>query len=148
MKLVRFLSKCANQPVSIELKSGATVAGTIASVDVQMNTHLRKVTITPKRKDTPAETHDVYTVRGSAIRNIVLPDSLPLDAILQDVVRSSKHSNSGTRGAARPKGGDEAVVAERHGSAQAGAPGGIQRPGKRGAPGPAGRQPQRKTRRT
>lgn len=45
MKLVRFLMKMNNETVTVELKNGTTVHGTVASVDVSMNTHLKNVKV-------------------------------------------------------------------------------------------------------
>ncbi|KAK2071217.1 hypothetical protein P8C59_005658 [Phyllachora maydis] len=82
MKLVRFLMKLANESVSIELKNGTIVHGTIASVSPQMNTALRNVKMTIKGQDTlPLDT---MNIRGSTIRYIILPESLPLDTLLID----------------------------------------------------------------
>ncbi|KAK4131757.1 Sm-like ribonucleoprotein [Trichocladium antarcticum] len=82
MKLVRFLMKCANETVTIELKNGTIVHGTIASVSPQMNTALRNVKMTPRGQDALAL--ETLNVRGSTIRYFILPDSLPLDTLLID----------------------------------------------------------------
>ncbi|OJD37960.1 small nuclear ribonucleoprotein sm d1 [Diplodia corticola] len=82
MKLVRFLMKCQNETVTIELKNGTVVNGTIASVSPTMNTALRTVKMTPKNRDTL--TLDTINIRGSNIRYYILPDSLPLDTLLID----------------------------------------------------------------
>lgn len=50
----RFLMKCANETVTIELKNGTIVHGTIASVTPRMDTALRNVKMTPKGQDAVA----------------------------------------------------------------------------------------------
>ncbi|KAL2044853.1 hypothetical protein N7G274_002628 [Stereocaulon virgatum] len=82
MKLVRFLMKCANETVTIELKNGTILHGTITSVSPQMNTALRTVKMTPKGRDQIQL--DTINIRGSTIRYFILPDSLPLDTLLID----------------------------------------------------------------
>ncbi|KAL8839201.1 MAG: hypothetical protein Q9170_001850 [Blastenia crenularia] len=82
MKLVRFLMKCANETVTIELKNGTILHGTITSVSPQMNTALRAVKMTPRGRD-PISL-DTINIRGSTIRYYILPDSLPLDTLLID----------------------------------------------------------------
>ncbi|TPR04620.1 NAD(P)-binding Rossmann-like domain family protein [Aspergillus niger] len=72
MKLVRFLMKCANETVTIELKNGTILHGTITSVSPQMNTSLRTVKMTPKGRD-PISL-DTINIRGSTIRYYILPD--------------------------------------------------------------------------
>lgn len=66
MKLVRFLMKCNNESVTIELKNGTLVAGTITGVDMQMNTHLKTVKMTVKGR--PAVHMDSLSVRGNNVR--------------------------------------------------------------------------------
>lgn len=51
MKLVRFLMKMNNETVTVELKNGTTVHGTVSSVDVSMNTHLKNVKVREQRED-------------------------------------------------------------------------------------------------
>lgn len=46
--------KCANETVTIELKNGTIVHGTIASVTPRMDTALRNVKMTPKGQDAVA----------------------------------------------------------------------------------------------
>ena len=66
MKLVRFLMKLSNETVTVELKNGTIINGTIAGVDVSMNTHLKQVKMTLKGKD-PLSL-DTLSIRGSNIR--------------------------------------------------------------------------------
>ena len=55
---------------------------TITSVSPLMNIALRAVKYTPENWNTV--TLDTMTVRGSTVRYIILPDSLPLDTLLSD----------------------------------------------------------------
>jgi len=82
MKLVRFLMKLNNETVSIELKNGSVVHGTITGVDMQMNTHLKTVKMTTRNRDPTSL--DSLSIRGNNIRYFVLPDALPLDTLLVD----------------------------------------------------------------
>ena len=102
--------KLSNETVTIELKNGTICHGTVAGVDVTMNTHLKQVKMTLKGKnpvslDTmsvrarhgrtmpPTPTRSVLLtpggvwvgqIRGSNIRYFILPDSLNLDTLLVD----------------------------------------------------------------
>jgi len=82
--------KLSNETVSIELKNGAVVMGTITGVDVAMNTHLKRVTLMPKGKNPIAV--DNMSVRGSNIRCFILPDSLNLDTLLVDIDQPKQRS--------------------------------------------------------
>lgn len=48
MKLVKFLMKMKNETVTIELKNGTIVMGSISGVDIRMNTFLQNVRLTIK----------------------------------------------------------------------------------------------------
>jgi small nuclear ribonucleoprotein D1 len=74
--------KCTNETVTIELKNGTVISGTITGVDMQMNTHLKTVKMTVKQRE-PVHL-DSLSVRGSNIRYYILPDTLPLDTLLID----------------------------------------------------------------
>ena len=82
MKLVRFLMKLNNESVTIELKNGTVVQGTIQGVDISMNTYLRNVKMSARGKN--PQKLDFLSIRGNNIRYYILPDSLNLDALLVD----------------------------------------------------------------
>lgn len=82
MKLVRFLQKLNNESMTIELKNGTVVVGTITGVDISMNTHLKSVKLTVKGKQTISLDH--LTIRGNNIRYFMLPESLALENLLVD----------------------------------------------------------------
>ncbi|KAL7267528.1 Sm snRNP core protein Smd1 [Rhizina undulata] len=108
MKLVRFLMKCQNETVTVELKNGTIVHGTILSVDVKMNTSLRTVKMTIRNRD-PINL-DTINIRGSTIRYFILPDSLPLDTLLIDDApkpknKARKETDKAARGSTRGGGG-------------------------------------------
>ena len=48
MKLVKFLMKLTSETVTIELKNGTIVVGSVNGVDIKMNTFLQNVKITIK----------------------------------------------------------------------------------------------------
>ncbi|SPT18716.1 unnamed protein product [Triticum aestivum] len=89
--------KLNNETVTIELKNGTTVHGTITGVDISMNTHLKTVKLTMKGKN--PVTLDHISVRGNNIRYYILPDSLNLETLLvEDTPRvKSKKPTTGTQ---------------------------------------------------
>lgn len=107
MILFRFLMKLSNESVTVELKNGTVVSGTVTGVDVQMNIHLKNVKMTVKNSDPVAL--DTLSVRGSTVRYVILPDSLPLDTLLVDDAPKSKPRKrplpaAGARGRSRGRG--------------------------------------------
>jgi len=98
--------KCANETVTIELKNGTIIHGTITSVSPQMNTALRTVKMTQRGRD-PISL-DTINLRGSTIRYYILPDSLPLDTLLIDDAPKPKNKarkEAADRGGPRGGGG-------------------------------------------
>jgi small nuclear ribonucleoprotein (snRNP)-like protein len=74
--------KLTNETVTIELKNGSVVVGTITGVDVSMNTHLKTVKLTIKGYDPVNLDH--MTIRGNMIRYFFLPDNINIDILLVD----------------------------------------------------------------
>lgn len=95
--------KCANESVTIELKNGTVINGTITGVDMQMNTHLKAVKMTVKHKD-PVHL-DQLSIRGSNIRYFILPDTLPLDTLLIDDKPKGKPKEGDSNLRGKGKGG-------------------------------------------
>lgn len=85
--------KLNNETVSVEMKNGTVVHGTITGVDMSMNTHLKTVKMTIKNRD-PISL-DSLSIRGNTIRCVILPDSLPLDTLLIDDAPKSKKKKEG-----------------------------------------------------
>jgi small nuclear ribonucleoprotein D1 len=91
--------KLNNETVTVELKNGTIVHGTITGsqcnvlltllgVDVSMNTHLKSVKMTVKGKN-PVSL-ETLSIRGNNIRYYILPDTLNLDTLLVDDTPKAK----------------------------------------------------------
>lgn len=74
--------KLSNESVTVELKNGSVVSGTVSGCDMSMNMHLKNVKLTRKGQNPVSMDH--LTVRGNNIRYVLLPDALPLDPLLVD----------------------------------------------------------------
>jgi len=106
MKLVRFLMKLKNETVTIELKNGTIVVGSVYGVDIKMNTFLQNVKMTVKDKN-PVSL-DQITLRGSSIRYVILPETLQLDALLVEEESKAKKAKAPNK-----KGGKKPVRKEK-----------------------------------
>merc|ERR1712076_18273 len=113
MKLVRFLMKLTHETVTMELKNGTQVHGTVTGVDVAMNTHLKSVKMTIKNRD-PVQL-ETLSVRGNNIRYYILPENLPLETLLVDDGLKKKKDKGRGRGGAGGRGGGGRGVGGRGG---------------------------------
>lgn len=103
--------KLKKETVTVELKNGTVVSGTVAKVDPSMNIHLTKVRMTVRGKN--AEKLDSLSIRGSTLRCVILPDSLNLDTLLIDdapkaskIIHEPREKKKGAgRGRGRGRGG-------------------------------------------
>jgi len=103
MKLVKFLQKLNRETVTIELKNGTVVSGTVVGVDATMNAHLRKVKVTLRGKNPVS--YSTLSIRGNTIRSWILSESLNLDALLvEDKVKVTKAAPKGPASAGRGRG--------------------------------------------
>jgi len=129
--------KLSHETVTIELKNGSVVHGTITGVDVAMNTHLKSVNMSPGKGGTPVAT-DSLSIRGNNIRYFILPDALPLETLLVDDTPKAKAKKreqaaaagrAGARGRGRGRGGRGGGRGGSRGGAGGG--GGAARPSRR-----------------
>jgi len=106
MKLVRFLMKLTNETIQIELKNQTIIQGTIISVSPNMNIILKKIKMIIKNRD--VQFFDYINIRGNMIRDLILPDSLNLDLLLQDdlSVKSNGGNNKRKYNEGNPSGKD------------------------------------------
>ena len=82
MKIPYFLKKILNEFITVELKNGVTVYGTLCKFDKSMNLYLKNVKKTFKKEKTVY--FDSVSIRGSMVRYIILPNWINLDLILTE----------------------------------------------------------------
>ena len=92
--------KLKNETVTIQLKNGTIVVGSVHGVDIKMNTFLQNVKMTVKQKN--PITLDQLTLRGSSIRYVILPETLQLDALLVEEESKAKKAKIPTKKGKRP----------------------------------------------
>eukprot|EP00927_Polykrikos_kofoidii_P021053 TRINITY_DN20072_c0_g1_i1.p2 TRINITY_DN20072_c0_g1~~TRINITY_DN20072_c0_g1_i1.p2 ORF type:complete len:114 (+),score=14.02 TRINITY_DN20072_c0_g1_i1:138-479(+) len=102
MKLAWFLKKLQKETVTIELKNGTSVHGTLVGVDTSLNSHMKQVKVTVRNKN---PVNMLYlSIRGTNIRQIILPDQADLNYLLIDTVPPQlppKYPAGGIRGRGR-----------------------------------------------
>mmetsp|Transcript_12592 Transcript_12592/g.29748 ORF Transcript_12592/g.29748 Transcript_12592/m.29748 type:complete len:117 (+) Transcript_12592:112-462(+) len=108
MKLVKFLQKLNREQVTIELKNGTVISGSVVGVDATMNAHLKKAKMTVRGKNPVS--YATLSVRGSTVRAWILPDGLNLDALLvedtpKNVQKAAPVGPGAGRGRGRGRGG-------------------------------------------
>ncbi|CAE8645308.1 unnamed protein product, partial [Polarella glacialis] len=106
MKLNRFLTKLVNETVTMELKNGTQVQGTITGVDTSMNSHLKQVKVTVRHKNPVNMAY--LSIRGANIRYVILPDHADLNFLLIDDAPKQnppKYPTGTVRGKGRGGGG-------------------------------------------
>ncbi|KAI5963941.1 smd1 [Candida margitis] len=96
MKLVRFLMNIpnsTNQPVTVELKNGNIINGTLLSCTPSMNLNLKNVKLQQKYQDPILLQY--INVRGNQIRQILLPEDLNIDSVLEKAQTKIKGHGAG-----------------------------------------------------
>lgn len=96
MKLVRFLMNLpssTNQPITVELKNGSCINGQLLSCSPTMNLNLKNIKLIQPHHD--PQLLSFINIRGSQIRQVILPDDLNLDHLLAKSVTKIKGNGAG-----------------------------------------------------
>lgn len=96
MKLVRFLMNIpnsTNQPVTVELKNGNIINGTLLSCTPLMNLNLKNVKLQQKYQDPILLQY--INVRGNQIRQVLLPEDLNIESVLEKSQTKIKGQGAG-----------------------------------------------------
>jgi small nuclear ribonucleoprotein (snRNP)-like protein len=99
--LIGILQVLIGTVVSVELKSGAVVQGTLAAVDPSMTVHMTNVMVSQKGRE--SEKKDELTVRGATVRHFQLDAATNLDEVLVKADHMAKADALKKAGAKRPR---------------------------------------------
>ena len=83
MKILHFLKKLLNEYITVELKNGIIIYGTLFKFDKSMNLYLKNVKKSFNREKSVY--FDSVSIRGSMVRYIILPNWVNLDLILSEI---------------------------------------------------------------
>jgi small nuclear ribonucleoprotein D1 len=83
MKILQFFKKLLNEFITIELKNGIIIYGTLFKFDKSMNLYLKNVKKSFNREKSVY--FDSVSIRGSMVRYIILPNWVNLDLILSEI---------------------------------------------------------------
>lgn len=94
--LLGVLEGLVGDSVTIELKSGNVVTGTLVSIEQSMTAHLSGAKIA-RPKGEP-ELHDELSIRGTNIRMFELSEATDIDALLRKAEQAEKRKAAGVGG--------------------------------------------------
>jgi len=83
MKILQFFKKLLNEFITIELKNGIIIYGTLFKFDKSMNLYLKNVKKSFNREKSVY--FDSVSIRGTMVRYIILPNWVNLDLILSEI---------------------------------------------------------------
>lgn len=84
MQLIKFLYKLVGERLTVELKDGSSIEGTLTNITSNMNVTMQQVNwLKPNLNQTIKL--DNLNIRGNMIRQIILPDTINVDNLLNDV---------------------------------------------------------------
>jgi small nuclear ribonucleoprotein D1 len=83
MKILHLFKKLLNEFITVELKNGIIIYGTLFKFDKSMNLYLKDVKKSFNREKSVY--FDSVSIRGSMVRYIILPNWVNLDLILSEI---------------------------------------------------------------
>lgn len=87
------LPSATNQPVTVELKNGTSVNGQVLSCTPSMNLSMKNVKLILPHRD--PQLMQFINIRGNQIRQVLLPDDLNIESLLQKSVVKIKGHGAG-----------------------------------------------------